>query len=229
MTNFKQCKKYVLLIALLITLLLCSGVIFFGINLYAGSTVEIQEFVSKELKDHRGVHEKNKIYFKPGIKEDIWIMRQTPSDSGLPESKRDMLAIRVKKGKASFYQLQPDSSLEPESWEYKTFRAPCGVCHTNGPRAIRPKKDLGAWGQLKVFTVNMRIKTYGKLANQVGRESDKKDFHYLEKDQIKSLNLASCTKCHSDTGIRAALTNEQWSTMKHLVETNSMPPSGHSK
>ncbi len=217
--------------ALLATLLLAVGFIALGFTVPAllQRLVRPIEFISLESKDPRDVHMKNKVLFKPGFKRDVWYMWQGLQDDSSP---LDLLAIVVENKTATFFQLDPNkSNVNTGKLVPVPYRASCMSCHSNGPRAMRPKKVVARGMQatfyrLTVALLNIRIKLYGSLENKPYAKDKKTiaSFHPLKPSQVYALDLESCIKCHAKGGIRAPLTNEQWWTARHLVSTGSMPP-----
>lgn len=177
----------------------------------------------------------NQIRFMPGLKKDIWIMRQSDHGFHSEKSEWDRLAIVVDKTttptRAAFFQLKP-GTLE---WDVtvsdtQPFRARCFACHSNGPRAIRPNADsisapLGVLDRVLIEMWNFRIKSYGRVASVAGSPTSKDSPFKGHGVFLQSpLPLQSCQKCHSENGIRGRLTMEQLSTAAFLVKNKAMPP-----
>jgi mono/diheme cytochrome c family protein len=220
--------KHSLRIAILATLVL--GVALTLATAVAGYAImQPVEFISIESKDPKGIHMKNKVVFKPGLNKDTWYMRQGLEDDSSPE---DLLAIVVEDKSATFFQLDPKKSdIKTGKLVPVPYRASCMSCHSNGPRALRPKQIIATGTQrplkqLAVLLLNLRVKLYGPLKNKPYADDSVTvaSFHPLKKSQVTALKLSSCTKCHAAGGIRAPLSNQQWWTARHLVSTGAMPP-----
>jgi hypothetical protein len=169
---------------------------------------------------------------------DIWLMQQ--SHEGVHAANWDRLAIVVDKTKspkvAKFYQMQPGAlTFEPEKG--KEFRASCFMCHSNGPRAIRPQigsanAPITAWGKAKIVLWNIRVKTYGRvLADESHAVTDthlKTPFRHSGVFENETLKVKTCVLCHQDGGWvkRGPLTRQNFIAIQVMVETGNMPPPG---
>lgn len=190
-------------------------------------------FESQESKTGKEGPVFNEIRFFPGWSEDVWMMRQSHGGLALPRSKWDRLAIVVDKlsGTARFYQVEP-GELQLTGREKKIeYRASCFVCHSNGPRAVRPR-----WGspevavsfvdRMKVTLWNLRIKTYGRIEG-TGVALGKTPFRLPGRREDEVLTVATCTKCHnSQWWGRGHLMRHQSATIQFMVEKGHMPPPG---
>src|SRR4051812_34042101 len=74
----------------------------------------------------------NEIQWRWEYGKETWEMKQSHGGKDLPKKKWDKLAI-VMDDSASFLQMN-------EKGERVEYRASCFMCHSNGPRAIRPKE-----------------------------------------------------------------------------------------
>lgn len=198
---------------------------------------------SLESKTTNGDPVFNQIQFIPGWERDIWMMNQSHHGLSAPDLKWDRLAIIVdKKGPvktARFLQLPPgplewDDSLLNKSIEY---RVSCFICHSNGPRAIRADAGglkLNSFSQLKIQLWNLRIKTYQRVLQdpqQAQKDVNLKiPFRHLAKIDNETLQVASCTRCHSDDSWlqRGPLTRQNRLTIQFMLESKQMPPPGFS-
>lgn len=216
---------------------LAVGVLFFIID---NEPIVIQ---SLESKNPNGGPVYNKIKFFPGFDKDIWMMNQSHQGLGAESQQWDRLAIIVDKtGKqktAKFLQLPPGELNWSEDLLKQNidFKISCFMCHSNGPRAIRPDKvslGLDLKTQAKIFFWNLRIKTYGQiLENKEQATSDqslKIPFRHRTAIDNEALNVKSCTKCHSNDGFfrRGFLTRQNMMTIKFMIENEIMPPKGFS-
>lgn len=175
----------------------------------------------------------NRILFEPGLKKDTWVMQQSHSGSQAPEHEWDRIAIVVDKEKAEaeFFQLIPGDLKSPDLTKKLPLRASCFMCHSNGPRAIRPNVEsleakLSLWNRARLLAWNLRVKSYGKL-NAANKEPS---FHLQEKGLNVRLEVKACTKCHKDEGLfsRGALTREQFTAIRFMLDNGHMPPPGFS-
>ena len=209
---------------------LCLLLIIFG-------TLRLNRFVafqSLESVTEKGAPVFNEIALFPGFEKDTWMMRQ--SHHGYDDEKRnwDRLAIVVDKTKtpyfAKFYQFPP-GELNPQNLPKPIpFKARCIACHVGGPRAIRPDThartpSLKLLDQLLILAWNLRIKSYGRVINGPGMEfTTGSQFKSKLKILSQPLGLHSCTKCHSDHGIRGALKLAHLGTARYMLKNGIMPP-----
>lgn len=183
-------------------------------------------FQSLESVTESGAPVFNQVQFLPGTTKDIWIMRQSHSGPDTKKNSWDRLAIVVDKNShnAKFYQLK-SGELAADLDQAVPLKARCYACHSNGPRAVRPTSGLGLADWLTVAVMNLRIKSYGRLQSEAGVDLAGGVHFKSPLGLLQSpLNLSSCTKCHSETGIRAALTFEHLGTIKFLTQKGQMPP-----
>ena len=151
-------------------------------------------------------------------------MRQSHDGAGLPPDQWDDLKIIVDKTTTpytvSYHQLKDGEEIE--------YKAACFGCHNNGPRAIRPKdfSKLEALDQLKIITMNLRIKTYGRIKLKPDWQIRRVPIAFNMRDDWDELNVKTCVKCHSETGFlaRGKLKKQQAPMIDHLVKTGAMPP-----
>jgi hypothetical protein len=178
----------------------------------------------------------NKIQYQSNSESEVWLMEQSHTGAGAPQHEWDKIAIVVKNDKsdrtAQFYQLQPGS--EPISMSLKPIglKASCFLCHSNGPRAIRPNLDskeikISYWDQARIQLWNLKIKSYGPMES-ISSVPSKKKFRFEHPMANRKLEVESCTKCHNSEVYfgRGALTKQNFMTIKFMVENKFMPPPG---
>ncbi len=154
--------------------------------------------------------------------KEVWSMRQSHGGKNLPREKWDSLAIVMDK-KASFLQMKPGTH---ERMEYKVS---CFMCHSNGPRAIRPEPgSLSFTDNMKVNLLNIRIKLYGRVKAETLPQIGKTPFRHEGKISNESLKLSRCTNCHKEDGFfaRGELTRQNTITISYMVGKKHMPPIG---
>ncbi len=191
------------------------------------------KFQSLESITETGAPVFNEILWVPGLKKDIWLMRQSHHGLELDEKQWDRLAIVVDKSKspktAEFYQLK-SGELIFEPTLAMPLKARCYACHANGPRTIHMNNQsewiTTTWSQRVTAALwNLRIKTYGQVKSQEA-------VHFQEgvafSSQLpllkKKLALESCTFCHSENALRQPLRFEHLGTVRFLVKNKMMPP-----
>ncbi|MES2527586.1 MAG: hypothetical protein V4598_10880 [Bdellovibrionota bacterium] len=191
-----------------------------GIFLYSFLTAPIL-FQSAESLTTEGGPVFNEITWGWKEGKEIWKMRQSHEGKNLPREKWDSLAI-VMDQKATFLQLKPGTQ---ERIEYKVS---CFMCHSNGPRAIRPVEgSLNISDSLKVKMLNLRIKFYGRVKSE-GVSIGKTPFRHDGKISNAPLELSRCTSCHKEDGLhaRGTLTRQNSITINFMVKNEHMPPFG---
>jgi mono/diheme cytochrome c family protein len=195
---------------------------------------------SEESKTVQGTPVFNKISYQKIGKRDIWMMNQ--AHDGL-KGKWDRLAIIVDTnlgfGRVKFYQLSPGELKWSKDIKQVPYNVPCFICHSNGPRAIRPnfessKVSYNLKTKVKIFLWNMKIKSYGKLveyADQIDIDKKQKPpFRTRGKYENEVLKVGTCIKCHKESGFlaRGSLTRQHKTTIKHMLKKGYMPPLGFS-
>ena len=114
----------------------------------------------------------NRVTWETRGGKDVWVMQQ--SHEGLNKEfqswERVSIAVDLSKKVAVFRQhvsgeIDPQKTLHAKKQNY---RSACYLCHSNGPRAIRPKWDstfvqLNSWDTLRVTAWNLRMKLYGSI------------------------------------------------------------------
>ncbi|MBA2405059.1 MAG: cytochrome c [Bdellovibrionales bacterium] len=222
MVAFKQ------LIKILAVTLPLGGVIFFLSNQTLNSAITFESIESKTITEH-SVY--NQVTFESEGDQDIWKMRQSHQGRNLKLKQWDELLIKVDKSsrpfKVSYLQLQDGKEVE--------FKVSCYFCHSNGPRAIRPKSGsllapLTYTERIQIAFMNFRIKTYGKMIIQkenlkLGNQERITPLKYFGKNELAPLEVAACTMCHHDQFWgRGSLTRQQALPIQHLIKKGQMPP-----
>ena len=150
--------------------------------LYAGLSFWLQGLdtlliESLESKTKTGGDIYNKIKFIQKEKLDIWMMKQ--SHQGLSnEEDWDRLAIVVDKSikphKARFYQLESGPLMWTGKAKEIPYKVACFLCHSNGPRAIRPSLE----SSVVPLSFKERLKVF---QSQISWVYLKKDLRYVKK------------------------------------------------
>jgi hypothetical protein len=217
-----------------------------GIGLAAVSAGSIMAFSpvvieSVESQNLAGEPVFNRIQLVTEGDKDIWLMRQSHNGPRLPAHDWDSLAIVVDKSKspkeATFYQLAPGAGERPDFSKHAPMRASCFMCHSNGPRAIRPQFDselapLGLKEQSQLALWNLKIKLYGRIVESAEQASVVVDggapFKLEGKFENEALTVKTCVKCHNESGFlaRGPLKRQHFMAIKFMVENAHMPPPG---
>lgn len=197
-------------------------------------------FLSLESKTPTGGKVYNKIKFFPGGKKDIWMMNQSHYGLNADSSQWDRLAIVVDNTKpqktVEFLQLPPgdlkwSEDLRNQKMENKIS---CFICHTNGPRAIRPDAqqfELNLLSKAQIAVWNYRMKIYGRIKELNEQEAvdltAKVPFRYRALFDNEPLLVKACTKCHyeKNNSGRGFLTRQNAVTIHFMVANKFMPPS----
>jgi hypothetical protein len=215
------------------------GVLGLGTPLLLNS--EIITLASRESKTSQGETVYNKIRLIQEPHRDIWMMNQSHSGPKAPSGHWDRLAIVVDKSKptktALFLQLPPGELVWNESLlrQKQNFRVSCYMCHSNGPRAIRP--DFSnypiTWkDKITLVTWNIKIKLYGPILPHEDHEKSDLElatpFKYSSEFDDAKLMVKSCTLCHNNSAPKARgyLLRQHSIAIQFMVENSLMPPLG---
>ena len=212
--------------------LISAGLSFFLLK--DGRPILIESLESKTIS---GGSVFNKIQFQPGDQKDVWLMEQSHTGVKAPRHQWDKIAIVVDKAqspiKAQFLQLM--SGPEEISLRLKPIdlKATCFMCHSSGPRVIRPNFDspiagVSVWDKARVALWNLRIKTYGPM--ELEAVTFKKPFRYEHPVANQQLKVKSCERCHDGNGVfaRNPLTKQNFMAIRFMMENQLMPPPGFS-
>ncbi len=209
-------------------------------SVFMGSPVTIESVESQNLA---GDPVFNRIQLVTDGDKDIWMMRQSHDGPRLPAHGWDSLAIVVDKSKspkeATFYQLAPHDGGKPDFAKLAPMRAACFMCHSNGPRAIRPRLDselapLGAQERTQVALWNLKIKLYGRIVESKEQSAavaaGGSPFKLEGEHENAVLTAKTCAKCHNEGGFlaRGQLKRQQFMAIKFMVDSGQMPPPGFS-
>jgi hypothetical protein len=207
--------------------------VLFTTVLIGGTVVKSSDEViiqSKESKTQEGHPVYNKIKLEKNGHLDIWTMKQSHDGFNAPIEQWDTIRIIVDKDKKLVKYQQLKNNLEIE------LKAACYTCHANGPRAIRPDYDskevsYSFQDKLTVMVMNLKIKSYGRV--KIKEDNFKLDgkiravpLKFFGKTDTTHLNVKSCNFCHNNDQLwgRGELVHQQRETIRHLVESNQMPP-----
>jgi hypothetical protein len=176
----------------------------------------------------------NRIRFFEDATRDIWMMNQSHEGLTLATEKWDRLAIVVdrKLKTAQFFQLESGALDWSEGLKQRQFRVSCALCHSNGPRAIRPApadaRTFGDW--LRVSLWNIKIKRYPRLRQEAGEGFNHSDvpLRFAGSFANSPLKVAVCACCHREDGLvaRGTLTRQNALTISAMVANGHMPPLG---
>ncbi|MCB0394572.1 MAG: hypothetical protein KDD25_08430 [Bdellovibrionales bacterium] len=225
-------------IANLIKLTLLLALSFAGLTFFAWLDHSPIFFESLESKTVKGDPVFNRIQLQTDNGKDVWLMEQSHIGPNPQNLDWDKIAIVVKEnrngGAAEFLQLMPGD--EPISLGLKSIglKASCFMCHSNGPRAIRPNYNSNAvrvsvWNKIRITIWNLKIKSYGPMRSHA-IDSSRKPFRYEHSGANQVLTVTSCTKCHNSQSRfgRGELTKQNFQSIRFMVENNFMPPLGFS-
>lgn len=174
----------------------------------------------------------------------IWMMQQSHDGVNAPPEKWERLAIVLdhKTKTAEYFQLEhgpldwnPNAKQEP-------LRVACGLCHSNGPRAVRPNFDsaeakISLKDQLRIFAWNLGTKLNGRIEESplekikdATQRLGRNPFKYRGELENQPLQVKTCTHCHTESGFlaRGTLTKQNFMAIRFMVESGSMPPPGFS-
>lgn len=224
-------EKQTVIAALVIMVFLSAGLLFGALFFVSTDALTFESLESKTF-DNQKVF--NKIQFIPGWNKDVWMMNQSHQGLQAEAKKWDRIAIVVDKNykTARFFQLEPGELEWTGREKPMDYKISCFVCHSNGPRAIRPnfKSQVATQGwvsKLKVFAWNLRIKSYGQLAAVATPGNI--PLRITMNEANTPLQLPVCTQCHNNNGhffSRGELTRQNFATIGFMVDNGFMPPMG---
>lgn len=216
-----------------------AGPIFGGLLYFSDSLLTLQSLESKTIE---GKPVFNQIRWIQEKDRDIWMMNQSHHGPHAPSEKWDRLAIVIDKTsnpKTATYLQLPAGTLEwkDELPQQKLpFRVSCFMCHTNGPRALRPdpsgQLQLSPFQKIKLIAWNLRIKTYGRIQenpdHKLTDRTLKIPFRQRHAFDNEPLKIKVCQKCHNEKfwWARGSLTRQNSMTIGFIVENGLMPPPG---
>lgn len=198
---------------------------------------------SEESKTVAGGPVFNKIKWFQFKNKDVWMMNQSHHGKDAKIQEWDRLAIVIDKTTtpkvAKFYQLSPGPLKWGPNQQSKPFKVSCYMCHSNGPRIIRPNynsllNQTSLLESLKISYWNFRIKLYGKVIPHSSHKQEdvglKIPFRWRSKYENEVLQIKTCMHCHKEKGFlaRGTLKRQQMPTIKFMLERGYMPPLGFS-
>ncbi|MBC7465775.1 MAG: hypothetical protein H7256_07270 [Bdellovibrio sp.] len=236
-------KKSLLLVTkVLIIFVLASAVV---VRLAYKLNFEAILIQSLESKTKEGDPVFNKISWFSFEDKDVWMMNQ--SHHGIATttgSDLDRLVIVVDKTTSPknvrFMQLKPGALVWSEELinQRVPYKVSCFMCHSNGPRAIRPgynglvKNSFSE--KMKIMLLNLKVKTQGQIVENEQHAIEDKDlavpFRHRSKIENDSLLVKTCTRCHNETGLfaRGFLKRQNFLAINFMVNSGFMPPPGFS-
>jgi hypothetical protein len=183
----------------------------------------------------------NRIRMFSTSQQDVWMMQQSHHGLGAESKNWDRLAILVDKTRspkiARFVQLEAGPLAWNGNLKAKNLRVSCFMCHSNGPRAIRPNFESSQvksslLDRLRVLVWNLRIKTYGRILNSSEHDTEdlsaKVPFRFRGELENEKLAVKTCLRCHREEGlfVRGPLTRQNAMTIQFMVSRGHMPPPG---
>jgi hypothetical protein len=182
-------------------------------------------FRSEESKTVSGGPVFNRIRFIRDGASDIWMMNQS-HDAG---KTFERLAIKVTGKHAEFFQLDPGALDWNNSIGQREYRVSCALCHSNGPRAIRPAERLSVSETLRLSLWNLKIKMYPRIESEAAPGFDHRTpFRFAGTFANSPLKVATCAYCHREDGpiARGTLVRQNALAISSMVANGHMPPLG---
>lgn len=218
-----------LLVLLLVPSLFCAGL--FAISNFSDGSIEIE---SLESKTNDGAPVYNRIWRSVRGPFDIWMMQQSHQGPNLAHNLWDRLAIVVDRNNqtARFYQLEPGELVWSEKSKDVPFKVACFLCHANGPRAIRPNfasldAPLSWKNSARIFTWNLRIKTYGRILPDPVHLPAGTRFRAEGTFANERLPARTCALCHNNHWWgRGELLRQHFMPIRFMLKNGNMPPPG---
>jgi hypothetical protein len=208
-----------------------------GIPLFP-DTLHFESLESKTTEDGPVY---NEVRWFSSLNQEVWMMRQSHGGPHAEAGQWDRLAIVIDKTSspktARFVQLEPGPLEWKEGLKEKPFRVSCFLCHSNGPRVIRPNTNsiaapLKFIDRLRIQAWNLRMKTYGRVVpdpSHADLDSQAKiPFRMKGNLENDTLKVQTCTRCHQESGwfSRGRLHRQQAITIQFMVSNGFMPPLG---
>lgn len=224
-------KKYIYIVT---SSIIATGLLITGLYLVISDEQEvlIESFESKTIADQPVYNQIKYFSFKD---KDVWMMKQSHHGFEYEKNKWDRLAIVVSKGQqgktAEFMQLPPGDLVWSDDLPKHRIenRVACYMCHSNGPRAIRPADSTEAqlnWNEkVKIFFWNLKIKSYGQMSSE-----GQAPFRYQGKLENDKLIVKVCLYCHSEGHFysRGFLKRQNAAAIQFMLKNKIMPPLGFS-
>lgn len=184
-------------------------------------------FESSESKNVNEVPVINTVGYKRENGVSTWSMQQNHHDGKDVDDLKIIVQSKGAHKEASFYQFKDNMNSE--------YRVSCFTCHANGPRAIRYNANskvakVNVLEEVVIAYWNLKIKHQGtvntKQNTQIEQRARVVPLKFEGRLDTKAFKLESCSLCHGAGSImgRAELQYQQLGTIKHLVETEQMPP-----
>ena len=160
-------------------------------------------------------------------------MKQSHQGVDASEKQWDRVSIEVnqKNKEALFKQHESFGDFQSDT-PTKPFSVSCYLCHSNGPRAIRPNWDskrapIGLWDSARIHLWNLRIKLYGPLEGFAGKGAG--GFKMKNPLFEKVLKVKACARCHNEDFMgRGSLKKHHFLSIRFMLEKGYMPPKGFS-
>lgn len=143
---------------------------------------------------------------------------------------------RKAKSTASYFEFDRTKFEDAGVLQPQAYKVPCLMCHSSGPRAIRPYSQDSLYPESKIDLAKLEVWNQ-KIAALKQVDYAKPNSQQEGKLQLSDarsqipLNIVACTECHSKSGIREPLTYMQQNSITFLTgnhPTAAMPPKGHS-
>ncbi|MBN22600.1 MAG: hypothetical protein CL678_15055 [Bdellovibrionaceae bacterium] len=185
----------------------------------------------------------NQIKWFSSKDKDVWMMNQSHYGLNAPKKEWERLAIVIDKTTspktAKYFQLGSGKLEWQEGLAKQSYRVSCYMCHSNGPRVIRPNyasslRKVSLWDKAKITYWNLRIKFYGRVIPHPDHKREDANlevpFRWRSSFENQVLNVKSCTSCHKDFGFlaRGTLKRQHILTIKFMLREGHMPPFGFS-
>lgn len=184
-------------------------------------------FVSAESSYGLGVVENCIKEFKTS-QGTLWLMRQniettTTSGRNIANLIATYVEARPNQTPISYYLELDRPAFEARGTIVPMdYKVPCGMCHSSGPRLIRPQaaseKKFSLKDKRLLTAFNKRILEY-KIVETFKPSGTTGEKLYPRQDTPpKPLQLAACYECHnSKTGVRAELSTHQAASIHYLA------------
>ncbi|MCX6119181.1 MAG: hypothetical protein NT027_16715 [Proteobacteria bacterium] len=184
-------------------------------------------FVSEESSYDLGVVRNCIVRLGPK-QQRAWFMFQKINVSGEKKIIKNLIAIQMdmtkpKTASAQYLELDRTAFDRESLLKAVPFKVPCLVCHSSGPRVIRPTTDsyksMSENDRKLLQSFNEEITSYNSVATTSDGEDARLGLFPKNYEQLKKIKvpIESCRECHNQAdGVRSELSLAQKGTIAFM-------------
>lgn len=161
----------------------------------------------------------------PDGENSLWLMKQDIETKD--RSFKNLIATYVERRKdklpmAYYLELERDQFDQSGRLEATSYKVPCTMCHSSGPRLIRPTTlSLGRLEPREKTLLeqwNQKIAAYKIVETFVPTSEQRKRLVSENPRANEPLKLGSCLQCHNgSSGVRSSLTRRHAGMIRYLA------------